>query len=218
MLDRWSRLAPLTGIVFVGLLIATFAVGGSTPGVHATGLKVLSYYKAHHSQQMASAFLGAVGVVFLLLFAAALRTYLRRVEGARPLAALGFGGAVVLGIGGAIFSSLRWALADARNTLDPSAAQALNVLQNDFFWPFGVGVTVFGIGYGLAIARSGALPRWLGWVAFVLGILGVTPIAFIGFLGLLAWSLIVSALLYARGGRSHATLASAPGAVGNADP
>jgi len=219
MLDRWSRLAPLTGIVFAGLLIAAFAVGGREPGVHATGLNVLSYYKAHHSQRMASDSLTALGVVFLLFFAAALRTYLRRIEGARPLAALGFGGAVVLGIGFGIFGSLSWALADARNTLDPSAAQALNVLSNDFFWPFGVGVTVFGIGYGLAIARSGALPRWLGWVAFVLGIVGAAPgPGFIGFLGLLAWSLIVSALLYARGGRSHATPATAPGAVGNAGP
>jgi Domain of unknown function (DUF4386) len=218
MLDRWSRLAPLTGIVFAGLLIAAFAVGGREPGVHATGLNVLSYYKAHHSQRMASDSLTALGVVFLLFFAAALRTYLRRIEGARPLAALGFGGAVVLGIGFAIFSALSWALADARNTLDPSAAQALNVLSNDFFWPFAIGVTVFGIGYGLAIARSGALPRWLGWVAFLIGILGMTPISFIAFFALLAWSLIVSALMYVRGGRSHATPATAPGAVGNAGP
>jgi hypothetical protein len=207
MFDRWARLAPLTGIVFVGLFIATFAVGGSTPGVHATGLKVISYYKAHHSGQMASDFLGVLGVVFLLFFAAALRTYLGRVESARPLAALGFGGAVVLGISGAIFSALSWALADARNTLDLSAAQALNVLSNDFFWPFGVGVAVFGIGYGLAIARSGALPRWLGWVAFVLGILGVTPIAFPGFLGLMAWSLVTSTLVYRRSARSGAAAA-----------
>jgi len=56
------------------------------------------------------------------------------------------------------------------------------------------------------------------WHIIVLGILGVTPISFFGFLGLLAWSLIVSALLYARGGRSHATPAGAPGAVGNAGP
>jgi hypothetical protein len=202
MFVRWTRLAPLTGIVFVALMVATFAVGGRTPGVHATGLKVISYYKAHHGEQMASDFLGALGVVFLLFFAAALRTYLRRIEAARALAALGFAGAIVLGIGFAIFGALSWGLADARNTLDPSAAQALNVLSNDFFWPFGIGVTVFGIGYGLAIARSGALPRWLGWVAFVLGILGVTPISFIAFLALLAWSLVTSTLVYTRSARS----------------
>jgi len=92
MFDRWTRFAPLTGIVFVGLFIATFAVGGSTPGVHATGLKVISYYKAHHSGQKASDYLGVLGVVFLLFFAASLRTYLRLVETARALAVLGFAG------------------------------------------------------------------------------------------------------------------------------
>ena len=204
MLDRWTRFAPLTGIVFVGLFIATFVVGGSTPGVHATGVKVISYYKAHHSGQKASAYLGVLAVVFLLFFATALRTYLRRVEAARPFAVLGFAGAIVLGMSGAIFSALSWALADARNTLDPSAAQALNVLSNDFFWPLAVGVAVFGVGYGLAIARSGALPRWLGWIAFVLGVLGVTPLAFFAFLGLMAWSLVASTLIYLR---------SAPSAV-----
>lgn len=215
MLDRWSRLAPLTGIIFVLLFVVSFAVGGSTPGVHATGLKVLSYYKAHHGQQMGSAFLEAVGVVFLLFFAAALRSHFRRVEGARSLAALGFGGAVVLGVAGATFAALNWALADARNTLDLSAAQALNVLSNDFFWPSSIGVAVFGVGYGLAIARNGALPRWLGWIAILIGILSMTPIGFVAFLAVLAWSLIVSALLFARGGRSHGTPAAA-GAVGNA--
>ncbi len=211
MSNRWSRLAPLTGIVFVGLLIVTFAVGSGTPGVHATGAKVISYYKAHHGKQMASNFFGALGVVFLLFFAATLRSFLRRVENARPLAALGFGGAVVLAVGGASFSALGWSLADARNSLDPSAAQALNVLSNDFFWPFGVGVAVFGIGYGLAIARSAALPPWLGWIAFVLGILGVTPLSFFAFLALLAWTLVVSTLLYTRG-RSAAPIASASAA------
>jgi len=201
MFDRWTRFAPLTGIVFVGFFIATFAVGGNTPGVHATGLKVIWYYKAHHSGQQASDYLGVLGVVFLLFFAASLRTYLRRIEAARALATLGFAGAVVLGMSGAIFSSLSWALADARNTLDPSAAQALNVLSNDFFWPFAVGVAVFGIGYGLAIVRSGAVPRWLGWIAFALGVLGLTPLAFIAFLGLLAWSLVTSTVIYMRSAR-----------------
>ncbi len=58
---------------------------------------------------------------------------------------------MLLGVGGAIFSSLDWALADARNSLDPAAAQALNVLSNDLFWPFQAGLAVFSIGIGLAI-------------------------------------------------------------------
>jgi hypothetical protein len=216
MPDRLSRLAPLTGVIFVGLLFATFATSGDTPGVHASGLKVISYYQAHHAKAMTSDFLGALGVAFGLFFFAALRAYLRRSERAAALAALGFGGGVVLAVGGASFSALDWGLADARNTLDPGAAQALNVLANDFFWPFAVGTAVFAIGNGLAVTRSGALPRWLGWVALVLGIAAMTPLSFFAFLGVLVWSLVVSILIFLRFDRpdSSPVVAAPPGAMG----
>jgi hypothetical protein len=203
MVNRWSRFAPLTGIVFVVLLVVAFVVGGSSPGVHASGAKVISFYQAHCSEQKISDYLSVLGVVFLAFFASSLRSHLGRFEGARGLATLGFGGALVLAVGGASFAAISWSLADARYSLDPSAAQALNVLSNDFFWPFEVGVTLFGIGYGLAIARSKALPLWLGWIALLLGIIGMTPIGFFAFLGLMAWSLVVSVLAY-RGGASSA--------------
>ena len=198
MSDRWGRYAPLTGVVFVGLLIATFATSGSTPGVHSTGAHVISFYKAHHGELMAGNVLGAVGVAFFLFFAASLRARLRRGEGGEALAALAFGGAVLLAVGGAAFSALGFALADARNTIDPSAAQALNVLINDFFFPLAVGTCVFMIGNWLAVVRTGALPKSLGWVALPIGIAALTPGGFVAFLVLMAWSLIVSVLLYLR--------------------
>jgi hypothetical protein len=198
MSDRWSRYAPLTGVVFVALLVASFALSGKTPGVHAAGAHVISFYKAHHGKEMASAILGAIGVVFFLFFAASLRARLRRREGGEALAALAFAGAVLLAVGGAAFSAFSFALADARNSLDPSAAQALNVLSQDFFVPLAAGVCVFMTGNWLAILRTRTLPRWLGWVALPIGIAALTPAGFVVFLILLAWSLIVSALLYLR--------------------
>jgi len=201
MTERLSRLAPLTGIVFVVLLIVSFAIGGSTPGVHASGLKVISFYKKHHDGQMLSAFLGALAAAFFLFFAATLRSYFRRTEGARELAPLLFGGAVLLAAGGTVFSSISFALSDTHKKIDPSAAQALNVLSNDFFWPLIIGTAVFMIGNAVAIIRSRALPIWLGWIAVVIAVVSVTPIGFIGFLATMAWTLIVSVLLYMRGAR-----------------
>lgn len=88
---------------------------------------------------------------FLLFFASALRVRLRgRAEG---LAALGFGGGI-LAAGGGILSSVGLALADVPSKLDPSAAQALNVLSNDVFLPFTIGFTAFMIGNGLAVVRG----------------------------------------------------------------
>jgi hypothetical protein len=208
MLNRWDRFAPLTGVVFVVLTAVSFAVTGSRLSVHASGAKVLSYYKAHHSNQMGSSFLAALGVVFFVFFAASLWAYLRRFEAARALAAAGLSGAAILAIGMASFASLNWSLADTYKSLDPSAAQAIHVLGDDFFWPFSVGLAIFAISYGLAIARSRALPVWLGWIAFIIGIVAVTPIGFIAFLVLMAWSLVVSFLVFRRGTAAGAPMAA----------
>lgn len=204
IIDRWSRLAPLTGIVFVVLFVVAFVVGGSTPGVHATGAKVISFYQAHGGKQKASAFFSVLAVLFLVFFAASLRSHLGRFDGARGLARVGYGGALVLAVATAVFAAISWSLADAHTKIVAAAAQALNVLSNDFFWPLSVGVALFGIGYGLAIVASKALPLWLGLIALVLGVIGITPLGFVAFIALMAWSLIATVLIYKRGAEPRA--------------
>jgi hypothetical protein len=199
MPDSLRRLAPLTAFPFVVALILTFTIEGTTPDLNASGQEVLAFYQAHHSAAMASDAFGALGVVFFFGFAAALRSFLRGHEGGEGLATLAFGGAIALGIGGALFSSIDWSLADARNSLTPDAARALHVLAQDIFWPFSVGVCVFGIANGLAILATNALPRWLGWVALVLGVVGITPLSFPAFIAFMLWSLIVAVLIYRQG-------------------
>jgi hypothetical protein len=198
ILNRWSRFAPLTGIVFVPLFVAAFVVGGSTPGAHATGAKVMSFYEKHGTNQKISAFLSVLAVIFLVFFAASLRSHLGRFQEGSGLARVGYGGALVLAVATASFAAISWALADARTSVDPSAAQALNILSNDYFWPLSVGVALFGIGYGLAIVGSKGLPLWLGVVSLLLGIIGATPLGFLAFIGLMAWSLFASVLAFRR--------------------
>jgi hypothetical protein len=199
MSDRWSRLAPLTAVFFTGLLVASVALSWNTPNSDASGAKVISFFHSHRSEEMASNFLGGAAAAFLLFFASALRVHLRR--GADGLAALGFGGGILAAGGGAIFSSLGLALADVPTKLDASSAQALNVLSNDFFFPFAVGLSAFMIGNGLAIVRGRALPRWLGWVAFVIGLVSFSPVGFFAFFAVMVWAVIVGVLLYVRGGQ-----------------
>lgn len=209
-MSRWVRWAPLSGIVFAALIIASFAVSGSTPGVKATGQHVISYYTDHRGSELASAFLGAYAIVFLLFFAAALRGHLRRVEpDSGTLAAMSLGGAVLLAVGGGIFASVTFGLADAPDRLGADAAQALNVLNNDFFVPLVAGVCVFMIANGLAAIRWGVLPAWLGWIAIVIAIVAVTPIGFFGFLATVIWIIVVSVLLLLRARAETAQRSSA---------
>jgi len=198
-MSSWARWAPLSGIVFAALIIASFAVSGSTPGVKATGQHVISYYTDHKGREQASAFLGLYATVFFLFFAAAFRGHLRRMQlEAGTVTAMSLAGAVLLAVGLAAFSSLTIALSDAPDKLGADAAQALNVLNNDLFGPLIAGVCVFMIANGLATIRWSVLPAWLGWIAIAIAIVTVTPIGFFGFLAMVVWTIVVSVLLFLR--------------------
>jgi len=206
MSDSLRRLAPLTGIVFAVLLVVTFA-GPSTPGVHDTGAQVIAHYNKHHSAHLIGDLAGGVGVVFFLFFISSLRSFFRDKEGADGLSRAAFAGGILIAVGGSVFTSLDVAQIDARHDITPQAAQALNVLGNDFFFPFEIGLVVFGLCTGLAIIASGALPKWLGWVMVVIGIVAFTPVGFFGFFVILIWSVIVAILIYRRSGAPAAVTA-----------
>lgn len=207
----WGRWAPLCGVVFVACLVTSFALSGSTPDVRASGTKVISYYVSDRSAQQGAGFLGVYAIVFFLFFAAAFRAHIRRLQpGSGPLAALSFGGAVLLAVGGGVLTTTQIALSDAPSALSPAAAQALNVLSNDAFAPLMAGAAVFMIANGLAAIRFRILPAWLGWVALVIGVLALTPIGFLGFLATMGWVLVVSVLITVREFRAAPAPATAP--------
>jgi hypothetical protein len=203
MSDSLRRLAPLTGVVFAALLVVTFA-SPSSPSVHDTGQQVIAHYQDHHSAHELGDLCGALGVVFFLFFISSLRSYFSRFEGGNGLATAAFAGGILIGVGGAVFSSLDFALADGRNDITPAGAVALNVLNNGFFFPFEIGLVVFSLCIGLTILATAALPKWLGWVMIVLGVVAVTPVGFFGFFAVLPWSVIVAILIYRRTGPAAA--------------
>ena len=209
MKGRWSRVAPLTGLPFVGLLVAAFIIGGNTPDTDWSPQRVVSFYEAHRTAQIAAAILLAYGVLFVLLFGAALRAHLRARSSSDGVIALGFAGVIVFGIGVLTFSGFGLAAADVPGKIDPAAEQALSVLANDTFIAFLLGMAVFMFGNGLAIVRTGVLPKWLGWVAVVIGIVAVTPVGWFGLFGMLAWTLVVSVLMFMREGKAAAPPAAA---------
>ena len=194
----WSRLAPLTGVVFAGLIAAAFAVGGNTPNSDASAQRVVSFYEAHRHSQIASALLIAYAVLFGLFFGAALRSYLRARSDSDGVITLGFAGVVVFGIGAGTLAGLNFAAADVPGKIAATAEQSLNVLQNDVFFVFLIGLAVFLLGNGLAIVHTAALPRWLGWVSVALGIVAVTPIGWFVLYGLMVWLVVVSVLIFVR--------------------
>lgn len=200
MTSRWSRLAPLTGVVAIAFFVVAGIVGGDVPDFDETAPRVLSFYAENESSQIASSILLAYGALFLLFFAGALRAVLRRAEGpAGGLSAVVLAGGVMTALGLAIFAGLTFTLADAADALEPAAAQGLNALNGNLFFPAAIGSAALMLAAGIAIARGGSgIPRWLGWVAILLGVVALSPVGFFAFLVAGLWILVVSVLLTAR--------------------
>lgn len=215
MSGRLSRLAPLTGLVFAAMFAVVTLTEKETPEAGASGAKVIAFYAANHSNIKSSNTLLALAFIFFLFFAASLRGYLRRTPAAEPLSALVLAASVLMAAGIAILAGIAFSLAENYSEIQPAAAQVLNLLGNELFFPVVMGACVFGIAAGLAILRGARLPKWLGWVIIVLGVASPTPAAEIALFGLVIWIALVSILIFLRSAPANAVpSAGAPGALG----
>ena len=213
----WHRLAPLTGVLFVVLVAAAFIVGGETPDLNDSPQKILNYYNDHDSKQMFAALLLAWGSVAFLFFLGVLRSVLQAAEGGvARLATVAFGGGILLAVGMLSFAGFTFTLADAADHLTPAAAQSLNALNSDFFFPLAAGLGALMISTGIVAIRSKVLPAWLGWITLLIGIAALTPAGFFAFLAFGLWSLVVSVMLWramAPATPAHQPAAPAPPAA-----
>ena len=194
-------LAPLTGALFVVLtLIAFIPIGGNTPEGDDSAQKVVSFYSDHETKEIIAAVVLALAAVALIFFAATLK---QRLEAAGPdrgiLPTVALGAGIIASGGFLTAATVHFALADYAGDLDPSAAQALNALDADFFLPFAMGLATLVLATSLWLVRNRSLlPTWLGWVGIIIFVISFTPAGFIGF-GLAGiWILVVSILLYLR--------------------
>ncbi len=199
----WDRLAPLSGAAFFVLLLVSSISGGETPGDYASGATVLSDFTAHATAQKLSNLLASLSVVFLVLFASRLRAWLQA-GGADALASVVFGGAVVIAVGGAARAGIGWALASGHDSLQPNAAQALNVLFASHY-PAIVGMAVFMFAAWGSILRTGALPPWLGWVALPIALAAVAPPSLFPLIATGLWIATASVVMYRRDGQAPRT-------------
>jgi hypothetical protein len=97
--------------------------------------------------------------------------------------------------------------------LNPGAAQALNLVNNDApFITLAAGSLLAMIAVGVAILSTKALPTWMAWVAIVSGVASGVG-TFVSFLGLMLgalWILVASVMLYRR----QDSVVAAPTAAG----
>lgn len=197
---RWTRIAALTGVAFIVLIVPAFVLTSGAPDPGATAAQIQHYILTNKSHYSLGGLLTVLAVVFGLFFYAYLRAYFRGLPGLEWLASLFFGGAIVFAVGGAVAGGLDLTIGDHPSTLSAASLQLLNTLNTDLNTAaVAIGLAVLYISAGFIIYRSRALPRWLAWVSWLLGLLGATYVLAIGSLLVTPlWVLYVSILLASR--------------------
>ena len=206
--ERSERLAPLTGVLFTVIFAVGFLTSGETPDIKASGQEVIDHYDDSGTLLVSVLGLVICAVVFMF-FAGVLRSRLQA-TGPDWLASVAFGGAVVYTVSLGVFAMSQIALLDAADLGQPEVAQALNIIDNDNFFPSVIGLAVVLLATGWHVLVSQSLPRWLGWVSVVLGVLALAgPAGFIAFLLFPIWVLIVAITLYRQSMAPLATTTAA---------
>jgi hypothetical protein len=207
-----ERFAPLTGVLFLVLVIVAVIVGGESPAADDSVEKVLDYFKGDRDSAIAASIILGSATVPFLWFAGVLRAVLAAAEGPPArLANTALAGAVLTAAGINMLAGFNFSAADSVNDVSPEVTQTLSVLQSDFFLPVLFGVAVFMLASGLAIVRFGALPAWVGWVALVLGVAALTfsPASFFATILMIIWIAAVGVMLFMRG-RTPAAIEQPP--------
>jgi len=198
-MSAWlSKWAPASGVVAGVLVAIAFFAGPNSPGDSATGAQVMAWYGSHHTADFVSDLIGALAVLFLMLFAVGLARQVR--TGDRWLAQGALAAAAFGGVGFLTAIGFDAVLAQDHNHLTPASAQTLSLLENDFFLPILVGFALFGILTGLAVVVGRILPRWMGWVMFAFGLACLAgPTGFFALLAVMLWVLVAGVWMVRQG-------------------
>jgi hypothetical protein len=204
--SRVERLAPLTGLLGIALLIVAVVVfPEGTPSIDDSRAEVVEFWRDHDDEAKIASILLAISAVPYLWFAGSLRSRLRAAEPAPGrLSAIAFAGTIVFAGAIAAGASLQFTVADGAEDLSPVVIQALSALAADFFFPFLIGLGTWMLATGVSILRYRAMHVAFGWTALVIGVAALTPVGFVGLLASLLWIVAASIALYVSEAREAA--------------
>ena len=194
-----TRILPLAGLAYAGLVFAADTTIGPFPDGETPAARLPSWYAAHDSHVAIAGTLLGVAALCFALFGAAVWERVRRSPAPPVVAAVVLVGAAVQtlvdGTAGGVYDLLgRF----GAGPVDPAAVQSWHLAVAEYGMSTGatlvlLGIAVGGIGYR-------AVPRWLGWAALLLAAAQFSP-----------WGFLVSLLFIAFVAVAGGTLAVRPG-------
>jgi hypothetical protein len=210
--QRW---AALSGIVFVILMLVGASFVLDVPKGDASANEIAGYLtdSGNHTRNIVGAYMWVVGGLAFLVFAAGLRSVLRRAEGeSGTLSNLVFGAGVlftaVWSVSAAAIASVAYAVEFSNvhvsnsdlATVLPSLGGLLLLLGGGF-----AGILLL-TATSILILRTGALPRWLAWFGLVVAASLVVDVTYVNIIPFVAWVGVTSVVLFKRHDESAATI------------
>jgi hypothetical protein len=208
--SRWERFGAASGLVFVVLFVAGFALQDTAAlSSHVASDEIVSRYSDGDTElrkELGATLIG-FALVFLLVFLGSLHGTLRRAEGERRLfstAALAGGAvmAVFLGASAALETAVPSAEGFYANyEVDPNTVLTFATLA---LWLLGlamVGAAVLVVSASLLAWKAGILPRWLapaGFVVATIAAFGESTAAFVVPVVLVVALLLVASVILVR--------------------
>lgn len=200
---RLERLAPLTGLVAVILLLVGTVLIGLYDFLPPAD-KIANHLNANPGRAATGGYLGTISAFFLIWFAGSVRAVLRQQEGENGwVSEVAFGGGIAGGvIAILLFTSIgSTALrAGAEGGITPIGA----ITQYDFWSQLGglaypVTMAVFIGATAVVSLRTSLFPNWFGWASALIALGLLTPFSYIIISLAMIWVFVVSIWLYARG-------------------
>lgn len=198
--SKLAGLAPLSGLVFVVLLVAGALVINNYDYLPPSE-EIRAFYEDAATRVQVGAYVIMVSAFFLMWFAGSLRSSLRPAEGgAGRLSAVAFGGGMVAGAllllaYAAMFTAA--SRAGAESGIAAETATALHDLQavvTGQALPIALAVTV---GASAVVSlRNRVFSSWLSWVSAILAVGLLSPLGWVFLVVALLWVAAVSVILY----------------------
>jgi hypothetical protein len=201
--SRWARIAPLTGVGFVLLLLAGVLTINNYAYL-APAEEVKAFYDANAARVSGGAYLILVSAVSLLWFAGSLRSALRTAEGGTGrLSAVAFAGGIAAAAAIMVAMSAMLTiseLARVKGVVPGDAAMMLHGFSQNLMGvmlPVALGVMIAAT--AVVAYRTGFLSRWAIWVSGIIALGSISPLAYLVGAAAILWIAVMSFVLYTRG-------------------
>jgi hypothetical protein len=195
--DRFTRLLPLSGVLFALTLVGGLTLTSGEPDNSATAGNIFSYWHGHYGRELVSSLLLIpFAIVFLLVFVVELRRAIHAREVEAPVySPLMFAGGILVAAGLGVTGSLGAAVATAAHHGSGDSTYTLAQIQSYDWVPWMVGFAVLLIAGGL---RTYAFPRWFAVATLIIGVVCLTPAGAFALFVLPVWAVAASVVLYRK--------------------